>query len=71
MPHCHLCTVLALTISYRRKRTGRQPRAKNNACRTTQPKRDPEAEELVRKYNSFNGKTPEFILNQGIVVNID
>ena len=52
-------------------RTGRQPRAKNNACRTMQPKRDPEAEELVKKYNSFNGKTPEFILNQGIVVNID
>ena len=52
-------------------RTGRQPRAKNNACRTMLPKRDPEAEELVKKYNSFNGKTPEFILNQGIVVNID
>ena len=52
-------------------RNGRQPRAKNNACRTMLPKRDPEAEELVKKYNSFNGKTPEFILNQGIVVNID
>ena len=36
-----------------------------------QPKRDPEAEALMKKYNSFNGKTPEFILNQGIIVNID
>ena len=36
-----------------------------------QPKRDPEAEALMKKHNSFNGKTPEFILNQGIIVNID
>lgn len=51
-------------------RVEKQSRGKTSS-RMLQPKRDPEAEELVEKYNSFNGKTPEFILNQGIVVNID
>ena len=51
-------------------RVEKQSRGKTSS-RMLQPKRDPEAEELVKKYNSFNGKTPEFILNQGIVVNID
>ena len=27
--------------------------------------------ELVKKYNSFNGKTPNFLINKGLVVNID
>ena len=52
-------------------KTEKQPKTKNNSCRMAQPKRDPEAEALVEKYNSFNGKTPEFILNQGVVVSID
>ena len=31
------------------------------------PQRDREAEEIARKLKSFNGKTPEFILNRGIL----
>ena len=31
------------------------------------PLRDKEAVEISKKYNSFNGKTPEFILNKGIL----
>ncbi len=31
------------------------------------PQRDKEAIDLVKKLNSFNGKTPEFILNKGIL----
>ena len=46
-------------------------KAKSTNHQIAQPKRDPEAEALMKKYNSFNGKTPEFILNQGIIVNID
>lgn len=46
-------------------------KAKSTNHHIAQPKRDPEAEALMKKYNSFNGKTPEFILNQGIIVNID
>ena len=46
-------------------------KSKNSNKHMVQPKRDPEAEALMKKYNSFNGKTPEFILNQGIIVNID
>ena len=46
-------------------------KAKSVNHHMAQPKRDPEAEALMKKYNSFNGKTPEFILNQGIIVNID
>lgn len=53
-----------------------KPRTQNgnaniSGCRFLQPTRDQEAEELVKKYNSFNGHTPEFVLNQGIIVNID
>lgn len=53
-----------------------KPRAQNgnaniSGCRFLQPTRDQEAEELVKKYNSFNGHTPEFVLNQGLIVNID
>ena len=36
-----------------------------------QPVADNEALELVKKYNSFNGKTPNFLINKGLVVNID
>lgn len=32
---------------------------------------DPEALELIKKYNSFNGKTPEFLKIKGLIVNID
>ena len=41
----------------------------NSRCRA--PEKDPEALELLKKYNSFNGKAPEFLLNKGIIVNID
>lgn len=33
------------------------------------PVEDKEALELMKKYNSFNGKTPRFLLNAGIVAN--
>ena len=46
-------------------------KSKSSNKHMVQPKRDPEAEALMKKYNSFNGKTPEFILNQGIIVNIN
>lgn len=39
-------------------------RKSNAAC-------DPEAMELIEKYNTFNGKTPEFIKTKGLIVNID
>ena len=29
---------------------------------------DKEALELMKKYNSFNGKTPRFLLNAGVIV---
>ncbi len=48
-----------------------QSKSKGTSHHMVQPKRDAEAEALMKKYNTFNGKTPEFILNQGIVVNID
>lgn len=44
---------------------------RSSGCRLAAVQKDPEALELVSKYNSFNGKTPEFVLNQGIIVNID
>lgn len=47
------------------------PATKPNGNHCHQPIKDPEALELVQKYNTFNGKTPEFLINQGIVVNID
>lgn len=37
--------------------------------RFAQPEKDPEALELIQKYNSFGGKTPEFLTYKGIVVN--
>ncbi len=33
--------------------------------------KDEEAVSLVRKYNSFNGKAPEFILNKGILAEVE
>lgn len=35
--------------------------------RNVSPQRDREAVELSKKFKSFNGKTPEFILNKGIL----
>ena len=32
---------------------------------------DPESMELIEKFNTFNGKTPEFIKVKGLIVNID
>lgn len=37
------------------------------ARNTVNPQQDPEAMELAKKYNSFNGRVPEFILNKGIL----
>ena len=39
--------------------------------RSRQPVKDREAIDLIKKYNTFNGKTPEFLVHKGIVVNID
>ena len=36
-----------------------------------QPILDKEAIDLIKKYNSFNGKAPDFLTYKGIVVNID
>ena len=43
---------------------------KKKAChsRKTNNVEDKEAIALINKYNSFNGKTPRFLLNQGIIV---
>ncbi len=41
---------------------------KNHIAKHTEPQ-DKEAVELMKKYNSFNGKTPNFLLNKGVVVN--
>jgi len=38
-----------------------------NHCRKFTDVKDKEAIELMKKYNSFNGKTPKFLLNKGIV----
>ena len=45
------------------------PKQNNHRCK--QPIKDSEALELVKKYDSFNGKTPSFLINKGILVNID
>ena len=45
------------------------PKQNNHRCK--QPVKDSEALELVKKYDSFNGKTPSFLINKGILVNID
>jgi len=45
------------------------PKASSHRCR--QPVRDQEALDMVKKYNTFNGKTPAFLLNKGVLVNID
>lgn len=37
-------------------------------CRRFTDVQDNEAVELMKKYNSFNGKTPKFLLNKGIIV---
>lgn len=39
--------------------------------RSFTPQKDEEALELEKKYRSFNGKTPDFLLNKAILVNID
>lgn len=44
---------------------------RGRSCRNFTAQKDEEALELVKKFNSFNGKTPEFVLNKGIIVNID
>ena len=50
-----------------------KPAQKKNASqpRFAPAKEDPQAIELMKKYNSFQGKTPEFVLIQGIVVEND
>lgn len=45
-----------------------KPAKKIQTPRFAPAKEDKQAIELVRKYNSFQGKTPEFVLIQGIVV---
>ncbi len=48
-----------------------RPQAARSVSRCHQAEKDPEAVALAQKHNSFNGKTPEFLLNKGIIVNID
>ena len=50
-----------------------KPAQKKNASqpRFAPAKEDPQAIELMKKYNSFQGKTPQFVLIQGIVVETD
>ena len=50
-----------------------KPAQKKNASqpRFAPAKEDPQAIELMKKYNSFLGKTPQFVLIQGIVVETD
>lgn len=52
-----------------RNRTRKENTGSNNRCRapkaSTNPQLDPEALEIVKKYNSFNGHVPEFILTKG------
>ena len=47
------------------------PKAKTVKTSSRQPVKDKEALDLIKKYNSFNGKTPEFLTYKGIIVNID
>ena len=50
-----------------------KPAQKKNASqpRFAPAKEDPQAIELMKKYNSFQGKAPQFVLIQGIVVETD
>lgn len=41
------------------------------SCRKAQANQDPEALDLIKKYNTFNGKTPEFLIIKGLIVNVD
>ncbi len=48
--------------------SGRNQNARTRGTRSSQtPQRDKEAVELAKKFNSFNGHAPEFILNKGIL----
>lgn len=47
------------------------PKCANHQPRFVTPRKDKQAIELMKKYNSFQGKTPEFLLIQGIVVEDD
>ena len=46
------------------KKTGK---CANSHCRKFSDVLDKEAVDLMKKYNSFNGKTPKFLLNKGII----
>lgn len=59
-----------ITAKANEAQEGNQNRAKTGG-RNNLLQRDPEAMELMTKFNSFNGKTPDFVLNKGIIVNID
>ncbi len=58
--------ITAKTIEAREKPQGRQ-----RSSRMAATQKDDEALALAQKYNTFNGKTPEFLLNKGIIVDID
>ena len=45
-----------------------QKKSGGQSPRFAPAKEDKQAVELMKKYNSFQGKTPEFVLIQGIVV---
>ena len=50
------------------KQNNKNQKNRNKPARSSvNPQQDPEAMELAKKYNSFNGRVPEFILNKGIL----
>lgn len=56
------------------EKPSRQPRKNErpmNPYKVSATQKDEYALELAKKYNSFNGKIPDFLTNKGIIVEID
>ena len=58
----------AIAVSSENRRE-RQERPKPQTHRFPQAQKDEEALSLVKKFNSFNGKTPDFLTSKGILAN--
>ena len=56
-----------VAANFEKKESNKAPR--NQVHRFPQAQKDNEALELVKKNNSFNGKTPDFLTNKGILAN--
>ena len=48
-------------------KTNKNEKRSKQICNTANPQPDKEATDIAKKYNSFNGHVPEFILNKGIL----